>query len=259
VWDIQAEPELDYQIRVSILDAKNVPLEDIEGTSDVFMKCYIDDHDKKQTDTHYRCQNGEASFNYRLMFDVKAPRKKDKDPYQLVVQAWDFDLFKSNDYICEWVLDLTEIVKNVRLTQQPAHLTKKYWMMLLKDKMRDVKPEFMEDDSFWLTLDKPGKDGKSPKVRLDIRVLPGALAEKKKLGEGRTEPNMEPHLPPPIGRIQFSLNPITMLAQLVNKEYLNKLYALICVLVCVACLIAMAPMILSNFASMIMAKMIGLQ
>ena len=47
MWDIQAEPELDYQIRVSVLDTKNVPLEDIEGTSDVFMKCYIDDHDKK--------------------------------------------------------------------------------------------------------------------------------------------------------------------------------------------------------------------
>lgn len=69
---------------------------------------------------------------------------------------------------------------------------------------------------------------------------------------------MEPHLPPPIGRIQFSLNPITMLGQLVNKEYLNKLYALICVLVCIACLIAMAPMILSNLVSLIMAKFLGL-
>lgn len=105
---------MDYQIRVCVLDTKNVPTEDIEGTSDVFMKVYIDDEDKKNTDTHYRCQNGEASFNYRLLFNVKAPRKKDE--YQLVLQAWDFDLFKSNDYICEWVLDLKELVKNVRLT-----------------------------------------------------------------------------------------------------------------------------------------------
>lgn len=82
--------------------------------------------------------------------------------------------------------------------------------MNLKDKLRDVKLEFMEDDSFWLTT--PGKDGKPIKVRLDVRVLPGKLAAKNKLGEGRNEPNMEPHLPPPIGRIQFSLNPIKMLA-----------------------------------------------
>ena len=52
------------------MDAKNIPLEDIEGTSDVFFKCYIDDKDKKMTDTHYRCQSGEASFNYRLLFNV---------------------------------------------------------------------------------------------------------------------------------------------------------------------------------------------
>lgn len=128
---------------------------------------------------------------------------------------------------------------------------------MLKDKLRDVKLEFMEDDSFWLMT--PGKDGKPIKVRLDVRVLPGKLAEKQKLGVGRTEPNMEPHLPPPIGRIQFSLNPLTMLGQLVNKEYLNKLYALLCVIICCACLIAMAPMILSNIVSLIMTKAIGLQ
>lgn len=28
---------------------------DNEGTSDVFVKAYVDDKDKKETDTHYRC------------------------------------------------------------------------------------------------------------------------------------------------------------------------------------------------------------
>jgi hypothetical protein len=35
----------------------------------------MDDKEKKETDTHFRCQNGKASFNYRLLFDVKAPKK----------------------------------------------------------------------------------------------------------------------------------------------------------------------------------------
>jgi hypothetical protein len=34
----------------------------------------------------------------------------------LVMQAWDFDLFSPNDYICEWTLDLEELFKNVRVT-----------------------------------------------------------------------------------------------------------------------------------------------
>jgi len=74
-WNITPEPVLDYQVRVCVMETRNIPLEDIEGTSDVFMKVYIDDKNKKTTDTHYRCQNGEASFNYRMLFDLKAPSK----------------------------------------------------------------------------------------------------------------------------------------------------------------------------------------
>ena len=48
---------------------------DIEGVADVFIKAFIDDKDKKETDTHYRCANGKASFNYRLVSTVKAPRQ----------------------------------------------------------------------------------------------------------------------------------------------------------------------------------------
>ena len=33
----------------------NVPAEDAEGVSDVFVKCFISDNDKQETDTHYRC------------------------------------------------------------------------------------------------------------------------------------------------------------------------------------------------------------
>ena len=114
VWDIAPEPVKEYQIRLSVMDTVNVPCEDFEGVSDVFIRSYVDDDDKKDTDTHFRCSNGKASFNYRILFDVKSPRE---NPLLLVMQAWDFDLFKSNDYLCEWTIDLDEVFKNVRLTQ----------------------------------------------------------------------------------------------------------------------------------------------
>ena len=75
VWDIAPEPVKDYQIRLSVLDTKNVPCEDFEGVSDVFIRCYVDDNCKKDTDTHFRCSSGNASFNYRIMFDVQSPRQ----------------------------------------------------------------------------------------------------------------------------------------------------------------------------------------
>lgn len=70
VWDISPEPVKEYQIRLSVMDTVNVPCEDMEGVSDVFIRTYVDDDDKKDTDTHYRCSNGKASFNYRILFDV---------------------------------------------------------------------------------------------------------------------------------------------------------------------------------------------
>lgn len=74
-WDVSPEPIRDYEVRLCINSTLNVPCEDVEGTSDVFMKAYIDDKDKKETDTHYRCQDGKASFNYRLLYNVPAPRQ----------------------------------------------------------------------------------------------------------------------------------------------------------------------------------------
>lgn len=65
---------MDYEVRVVVYDTKETPCTDAEGVSDVFIKAYIDDKDKKETDTHFRCSDGNASFNYRLLFNVKAPR-----------------------------------------------------------------------------------------------------------------------------------------------------------------------------------------
>jgi hypothetical protein len=156
------------------------------------------------------------------------------------------------------VLDLTQLLQQVRDTQQPIQLTEKYYQKVLKEKMKGPKLEFMkEDNTFWVTT--KGKKGEDIKLRLDIRIFPGSIAEKNPVGDGRNEPNMEPHLPPPIGRIAFSLNPFTMLGQLVNKAYLAKLYKILCVLVCLACCIALAPMIVSNIFSMLILKIFGLK
>jgi hypothetical protein len=55
VYDITPQPQLDYQIRLVVYDTQETPCEDAEGTSDVFIKAYLDDKDKKESDTHFRC------------------------------------------------------------------------------------------------------------------------------------------------------------------------------------------------------------
>ena len=63
----------EYEVRVVIWDTKDIISQDWEGTSDVFIKAYFDQKEIKETDCHYRCSNGKASFNYRLLYTIKGP------------------------------------------------------------------------------------------------------------------------------------------------------------------------------------------
>lgn len=183
---------------------------DAEGTSDVFVKAFVDDKDKKETDTHYRCTTKKASFNYRLLFNVSAPRKN----YNLTLQTWDRDLFKSNDFIGENQIPLQYLFEDAIATQKPIHLNKKYYNTYLKEQLKKIGrenliTEFYDEDSFY--IDTVNKDGKSAgKVRVGLAVYPGEMAKSNPVGLGRSEPNHSPFLSPPVGRLSFSLNPITM-------------------------------------------------
>lgn len=78
-------------------------------------------------------------------------------------------------------------------------LTKNYYNAYLKPQMPPgTHLEFRDDDTFFLgTM----KDGKLIKIRLDLRIMPGVQAKATPVGSARTEPNMEPYLPAPVGRI----------------------------------------------------------
>jgi len=97
---------------------------DDEGTSDVYIRVFFDSRkDALETDTHYRCQTGEASFNYRLLFNVTYPRTD----YRMTVQAYDRDFFKSNDVIGSTMIDLKQAFVDVGLTKRPLLIDKSYY------------------------------------------------------------------------------------------------------------------------------------
>jgi len=45
---------------------------DIEGASDAYVRAYFDTDDDHMTDTHWRCFDGNASFNWRLLIPIKS-------------------------------------------------------------------------------------------------------------------------------------------------------------------------------------------
>lgn len=131
---------------------------DAEGTSDVYIRAFFDSRrDSLETDTHYRCQTGKASFNYRLNFKTEYPRSGSN--YIFTVQAFDRDFFKSNDMIGSNYINLKQIFEDVELTKRPLLLNKKYY----EDYMRKdgEKPmEWDEDgESFWLPMKSKNNKG----------------------------------------------------------------------------------------------------
>ena len=89
---------------------------DFEGTSDVYICAFFDSRkDALETDTHYRCQTGNASFNYRLVYKMEHPRRD----YRMTLQAYDRDFFKSNDIIGSTIFDLKQPFEDVSLTKRP--------------------------------------------------------------------------------------------------------------------------------------------
>ena len=68
-FDIKPKPPYEVEVRVVIWDTRDIKMMDVEGTSDVFIKAFFDSKKALETDTHFRCQTGKASFNYRLKFN----------------------------------------------------------------------------------------------------------------------------------------------------------------------------------------------
>ena len=95
VWDISKKPTEDFEVRVVVWDTEELKMMDCEGTTDGFIRCFFESDQSKDTDTHFRNQDGKCSWNYRLLYPFTYPAKN----YKLTVQAYDLDLFKSNDLI----------------------------------------------------------------------------------------------------------------------------------------------------------------
>jgi len=55
VWDITPKPLVEMEVRVCIMNCKDIPM-DAEGTCDAYFRGFFDTNEEVQeTDTHFRC------------------------------------------------------------------------------------------------------------------------------------------------------------------------------------------------------------
>eukprot|EP01029_Cantina_marsupialis_P007661 TRINITY_DN1863_c0_g1_i1.p1 TRINITY_DN1863_c0_g1~~TRINITY_DN1863_c0_g1_i1.p1 ORF type:complete len:1949 (+),score=644.05 TRINITY_DN1863_c0_g1_i1:310-5847(+) len=97
------------------------------------------------------------------------------------------------------------------------------------------------EDAIWLKLMnknwETGKMEKRGQVLVSMEIIPKQEALSKENGFGRNEPNVFPRLPPPVGRMHFSLNPIYILKELLGPELFYEVCCFLCVLLVVAAVI----------------------
>ena len=241
-WQIKPEPKTTIEMRLIIWETEDMELRDDEGTSDVFISSYVDPKQKQSTDVHYRCQNGTASFNWRMVFNLELPNKYNK----LVFHAYDKDIFSKDDYITGAELDISDMIKICKNLDVPLIFNKEYVDDVgdyEKNKYKSI--EFLgkmsdpEQTKFWIQCYR--NNTKSGRILCSLEFLPIWKASKCPVGKGRSEPNVDPYLPPPVGRFEWSLNPFKMLNQCVGPKVRKKLYVTICCICCAAYLIFLLP------------------
>jgi len=90
--------------------------------------------------------------------------------------------------------------------------------ILIDDYKQDIAEdiEWEEDDQFWVPIKRYNEEADvyvhSGFILVSCSIMPTAAADKNKQGDGRSEPNNDPKMPEPVGRLEFTLNPFKMLA-----------------------------------------------
>ena len=240
IWRISPEPMTEFEVRFIVWETEDMEMMDIEGTSDIYVIGYIEQKERQKTDIHFRCQTGNASFNWRMLLPLKLPLQKP----EITMQVYDKDIFSSDDFISGAKLNLKDLVMVPKHLDIPIKFNREYYEDLDEDKKKlygDIEflPKSEDEDGikFWVQCykgrdDATGEGEKGGRVMCSLEILPKALAEIEKVGKGRDEPNANPYLPPPVGRFEWTLNPFKLINQLVGPKFRKKCYC-----ICLCCLI----------------------
>ena len=128
--------------------------------------------------------------------------------------------------------------------EDPA-LDESKWYIPLNDFNRDTSDKADKADKEFIK--------NPPRIVMSLQLVPKAFFEKLPAGDGRSEPNKNPVLPRPVGRLTFTLNPFSLLYQLVGPEVYSKLcnflVKVLCCAICILIAYYTVPVVFGNIVS----------
>ncbi|KAF1325644.1 Inositol polyphosphate 5-phosphatase, partial [Globisporangium splendens] len=262
--DISLPPPVDLELRVIVWKARNVPsFDEAEDMNDLFFRCWMEGSDYQETDIHWRAKKGKGSFNWRMKFPITLGHKQPntKTPY-FHIQGWDKDVFTANDAIGEAMMDLGMYFQraykqktNVQFFEDDEETQKKKKKATSDDdaavkKIKEATGLWDDDDppdSKWVKLEsvdhKTHTRNYMGEVCMSMEVVPMEKAKQHPVGQGRNAPNNSPYLPPPAGRLSFSLNPFKVFNDLLGPSICNRIMCCLCCVAFMVLIYFLAPFI----------------
>ena len=158
-------------------------------------------------------------------------------PPRFRLQIWDKDFFSINDSICEAYLSLSGLFR------------------LSLRKQDRVTMKLGGAERFWINeLRHPNFEGNQGKIKISMECMPQNIAQQLPAGFGRSDPNMNPFLPEPKGRSEFSiLSPLKSLRNLVGDQ----MYWKICMGFILSTVTSFIVLLGPTLASTLLAKAIS--
>ncbi|CAG9312955.1 unnamed protein product [Blepharisma stoltei] len=236
--ELLPRPPAEFEVRLIIWETRGVKSYDTEGTSDLFVRAWINNCDPKETDTHYRCQNGKGQFNWRLKFPLFLPN----DHCIANLQIWDRDVISFSDFIGDVSFSFTELAKSAFETEGRVK------KMGVDDKGFHIFSR-KESDQVWIPCKRRTESGEyenAGDIKVTFEIVPKYNADSCPVGEGRGKPNIDPYLPPPTGRFQWSLNPFSLISQTCGPEFRCKICCAVCCLIICLLIILIGPSVIGS-------------
>jgi hypothetical protein len=249
IRNINPRPTIELELRIIVWEVWDIASQDFEDVSDLFVEVKLPSFNMSmKTDTHYRAQGGFGSFNWRIKFRIKIDEYFNSEKANIDFRIYDRDLFKSNDYISSTSVNVAELIEQTLYNE-----SRQGYMGLDENNVKNNR--FVKET---ILSDSADNRDMIPKIRLSIDCLTTKEAEVSPAGIGRGDPNQDPHLDPPKGRFQWTMNPIKLFEQLVGPQFRRKACLICCVVFCVLITILIFPVFFSEIIASLFAKIFGL-
>ncbi|AFZ79434.1 hypothetical protein BEWA_022820 [Theileria equi strain WA] len=161
-----------YEIRIVIWGANLFSMNERSTVSLCVCGVYQAEHQeiRKSTDIHHHSKDGSAVFNWRLKYDVALPTEYSTIKLQLCSSG----LLSSNELIGEAIIDLAQDFQIVRRKKNPHTIA------------RSVVSVYHVSHG----------NQQRGSIDMQISIISASQTKEYPAGEGRSEPNMNPFLPP---------------------------------------------------------------